>query len=518
MKTRIVSMLLLAVMLMTALPIGVFSLVSFAAEAEKMSEKDYDALYYTEGLEYAYDFYRLNEYWSPNGHGYVIPVGPSDDAAYYDATTGKTFDFTAENNRFEYTIVKTAADGTESVLADTYFGEADASASVAALTAAETEGATYTAVKGSALHKAWARAVDAWVAADKAFLAQFATCTVKGTLLSANNAFGTNTGSNRHNFARSAYASLDNGYVTLLAKGETFKGGGGLQLSQASAGLGTAEIVSELGDAAGKAYILFNNLGLTPTKDTATKTYTITGSYDRVPQLGVIKSASPFPYDKVTTLSYTMKDGAFKLYNGNTLVLDATYTGDAAVGNYLGWNNSSCSTKLYAGRYYLGVLDENARAQNHFADMAKFFRIDASAFADGRGAFSAEAVNAFYAAFGAVNFDSTRDAVQAVYDAAYAVLCASVSPDTPDAPDTPSLTEADYNALYVQSGLAVAFDVMALNGYWGGSTSDNAAGIAFPKSPMLDTAYLHTDGKTYDFTKLYVNEDGVTYPYYVDRP
>ena len=514
MKTRIVSMLLLAVMLMTALPIGVFSLVSFAAEAEKMSEKDYDALYYTEGLQYAYDFYRLNEYWSPNGHGYVIPVGPSDDAAYYDATTGKTFDFTAENNRFEYTIVKTAADGTESVLADTYFGEADASASVAALTAAEAEGATYTAVKGSALHKAWARAVDAWVAADKAFLAQFATCTVKGTLLSANNAFGTNTGSNRHNFARSAYASLDNGYVTLLAKGETFKGGGGLQLSQASAGLGTAEIVSELGDAAGKAYILFNNLGLTPTKDTATKTYTITGSYDRIPQLGVIKSALPFPYDKVTTLSYTMKDGAFKLYNGNTLVLDATYTGDAAVGNYLGWNNSSCSTKLYAGRYYLGVLDENARAQNHFADMAKFFRIDASAFADGRSAFSAEAVNAFYAAFGAVNFDSTRDAVQAVYDAAYAVLCASVSPD---APDTPSLTEADYNALYVQSGLAVAFDVMALNGHWGGSTSDNAAGIAFPKSPMLDTAYLHTDGKTYDFTKLYVNEDGVTYPYYVDR-
>ena len=108
-------------------------------------------------------------------------------------------------------------------------------------------------------------------------------------------------------------------------------------------------------------------------------------------------------------------------------------------------------------------------------------------------------------------------ATYAVYDAAYAVLCASVSPDTPDAPDTPSLTEADYNALYVQSGLAVAFDVMALNGYWGGSTSDNAAGIAFPKSPMLDTAYLHTDGKTYDFTKLYVNEDGVTYPYYVDR-
>ena len=516
MKTRIVSMLLLAVMLMTALPIGVFSLISFAAEAEEMTEKDYDALYYTEGLQYAYDFYRLNEYWSPNGHGYVIPVGPSDDAAYYDATTGKTFDFTAENNRFEYTIVKTAADGTESVLADTYFGEADASARLAELTAAETDGAVYTAVKGSALHKAWARAVDAWVAADKAFLAQFATCTVQGTLLSANNAFGTNTASSRHNFARSAYASLDNGYVTLLAKGETFKGGGGLQLSQASAGLGTAEIVSELGDAAGKAYILFNNLGLTPTKDTATKTYTITGSYDRVPQLGVIKSASPFPYDKVTTLSYTMKDGAFKLYNGNTLVLDATYTGDAAVGNYLGWNNSSCSTKLYAGRYYLGVLDENARAQNHFADMVKFFRIDASAFADGRGTFSAEAINAFYAAFGAVNFDSTRDAVQAVYNAAYAVLCASASPDTPDTP-APSLTEADYNALYVQSGLAVAFDIMALNGYWGKTDSDNAAGIAFPRSPMLDNAYRHTDGKTYDFTKLYVNEDGVTYPYYVDR-
>ena len=251
MKKRIVSMLLLVVMLMTALPLGVFPLISFAEETKEMSEADYNALYVTEGLQYAYDFYKLNEYWSPNGHQYVIPEGPSDDADYYDATTSKTFDFTVANNRFEYTIKKTAADGTESVLADTYFGEADASASVAVLTAAEAEGATYTAVKGSALHKAWARAVDAWVAADKAFLAQFATCTVQGTLLSANNAFGTNAGSNRHDFARSAYGSLENGYVTLLAKGETFKGGGGLQLSQASAGLGTAEIVSELGDAAG---------------------------------------------------------------------------------------------------------------------------------------------------------------------------------------------------------------------------------------------------------------------------
>lgn len=516
MKTRIVSILLLAVMLMTALPIGVFSLVSFAAEAEKMREEDYDALYVTEGLQYAFDFYKLNEYWSPNGHGYVIPVGPSDDAAYYDATTGKTFDFTAENNRFEYTIVKTAADGTETTLTGTYFGEADASAKVAELTAAEADGATYTAVKGTALHKAWARAVDAWSEADKALLGEFATCTAKGTLMSANNGFGTKT-DKRQNFARSAYASLDNGYVTLLPKGSTYTGGGGLQLSQASADLGTAEIVSEIGASAGSGYVLFNNLGLTPTKDTTTKTYTVTGSYDRVPQLDVIKSASPIPYDKVTTLSYTMKDGVYKLYNGNELVLDATYTGDPSNGNYIGWGGKACSTKVYAARYYLGVLDESARAQNHFADMAKFFRIDASGFADRRGAFSAEAVNAFYAAFGAVNFDSTRDAVQAVYDAAYAVLCASVSPDTPDAPDTPSLTEADYNALYVQSGLAVAFDVMALNSYWGKTDSDNAAGIAFPKSPMLDNAYTHTDGKTYDFTKLYVNGDGVTYPYYVDR-
>ena len=105
-----------------------------------MREEDYDALYVTEGLQYAFDFYKLNEYWSPNGHDYVIPEGPSDDTDYYDDDKKKTFDFTVANNRFEYTIKKTEADGTETTRPDTYFGEADANAKVAELT--EADGAT----------------------------------------------------------------------------------------------------------------------------------------------------------------------------------------------------------------------------------------------------------------------------------------------------------------------------------------------------------------------------------------
>ena len=82
------------------------------------------------------------------------------------------------------------------------------------------------------------------------------------------------------------------------------------------------------------------------------------------------------------------------------------------------------------------------------------------------------------------------------------------------APAAPVYNEDDYNAFYVNNGLILGFDVMALNTYWGEAVNARAE---YPESPMYNNAYVYTDGVTYDFTKLYVDENGVEYPYYVDR-
>ena len=69
MKKRILSMLLLVAMLVTALPL--FALPTFAGTEEgtekeaTFEEKDYNALYVTEGLVMAADFFKMNEYWNP---------------------------------------------------------------------------------------------------------------------------------------------------------------------------------------------------------------------------------------------------------------------------------------------------------------------------------------------------------------------------------------------------------------------------------------------------------------------
>lgn len=60
MKKRLLSALLAAVMLLLACPAISFSV---AAEPEEYEAEDYDALYVTSGLQLAVDFFKTNEYW-----------------------------------------------------------------------------------------------------------------------------------------------------------------------------------------------------------------------------------------------------------------------------------------------------------------------------------------------------------------------------------------------------------------------------------------------------------------------
>ncbi len=69
MKKRVLSMLLLVAMVMTAVPLFAFTALAedaSAGEAEKpsFSAEDYNALYVQDGLVDAYDFFILNKYWA----------------------------------------------------------------------------------------------------------------------------------------------------------------------------------------------------------------------------------------------------------------------------------------------------------------------------------------------------------------------------------------------------------------------------------------------------------------------
>ncbi len=77
MKKRILSLLLLLCMAVTALPLVAFP--AMAAEEEKVyKEADYNALYVQDGLLFAMDLYKNNPFWNPTGEGFSLSA-----ASYY---------------------------------------------------------------------------------------------------------------------------------------------------------------------------------------------------------------------------------------------------------------------------------------------------------------------------------------------------------------------------------------------------------------------------------------------------
>ena len=103
------------------------------------------------------------------------------------------------------------------------------------------------------------------------------------------------------------------------------------------------------------------------------------------------------------------QDGTEVFSEDNLAFLNNTF-GNAT--NMHHWSNSYGS--MYALRYYTGILTDEEAAQNHFADLAKFFRLDLSVYynmsADERAVFHAALVN--------VPLDASRDEVVAACAAA----------------------------------------------------------------------------------------------------
>ena len=86
MKKRLLSLLLLVAMLVTAVPLA--ALAVFAADpmpqaAPEFTEEDYNALYKQEGLIYAFDVMVTNAHWNGSYKG-TFPTTIYEDPAYAD--------------------------------------------------------------------------------------------------------------------------------------------------------------------------------------------------------------------------------------------------------------------------------------------------------------------------------------------------------------------------------------------------------------------------------------------------
>ncbi len=72
MKKRILSLLLLLAMAVTALPLVAFPAVAAEEEEKVYTLEDYNGLYVQDGLHFAMDLYKNNVFWNPTGEGFSL--------------------------------------------------------------------------------------------------------------------------------------------------------------------------------------------------------------------------------------------------------------------------------------------------------------------------------------------------------------------------------------------------------------------------------------------------------------
>ena len=395
------------------------------------ADYDYDSLYVQDGLIFAMDFFKTNAYWNTDGTEYIVPQGPSDMTAYeYE---GKTYNFKeVATDRLCYRLVKDKKYLTD----DEYATQAEAEAALAAL-----EDSTDVTVLEAAT-AAFRKATDEWAAADKAFLAGFTTYAAAGKdnysiyAFSYVPAFGPDK--NTQYSLASLYVEktmsvfdMGAGYVTLHNRHHS---SGGLQFSNLKyfdTPVSTQQMVITLGKDAKNVFTIFGDL-----RPNLKSNYDGTAQIDKLNNgsksfvIGTdaggnsLGSFSGLPISLNNVLDYTMtmirtdEDNGDRVYatsgNGTLFDVEGNY-GKTALDNtcYIGWSFSAVGAKIYAYRNYTTELTAADRAQNHFADLAKFYRLDLTAF----DSLSDDVKADLYASFAAYELDAAnRDELQAIYN------------------------------------------------------------------------------------------------------
>jgi hypothetical protein len=379
-------------MLVMALPLSVLPSLA-AAEEKTFEEADYNALYVQDGLAFAADFFRTNQYWNPDGAtDYTVPVAPIRRTDHWHDADGDGVK--DEGEVFDFTN-------------------------------ADVQAQAQTA--GTAAKAAYDAAFAAWKTAYTDYIESFMWMpdNNKGFRMTLY------TSTKAEDFAKNMEPifATDAGYVQFF-EGHHTNGGMTFSGSGVATTAATAQLLMEFQDNSFRYKAvpnIFHNIRLQLDKYTHEKTYRINGS-DDLKQSAIIFTA-PQDYNTVIgvetpvslTQSIALADGddtyTLSTQNGNLFSVKADYNKGAATLNattYVGWSASWNDLRVYGYRSYTKVLSEAEIAQNHFADLAKYFKLDLTSLAlltpaDMAGVY--DAVQAF-------NFKSDRAAIAAAVDAA----------------------------------------------------------------------------------------------------
>ena len=463
-----------------------------------MALEDYNALYVQDGYLFGIDFFASNKIWSPNGVA-------ADLGADYAQPAGLTKDDLAV-----YTVTKTLGETVTNVV--TLETEAEANAKLAELTAAETEGATYAIVTAPASNQDALR--NAFLANENAFLAKWVSKQPDGGTIKLLNSTTPLRGT------APAYTNLDqyltnqigvgvlsDGYLQLRASrpADNYLNMTGMPMAGAIA---TSPYVSDamtqqivgVHDAKasnGNPILMFGNARINVRYDQVANGMTFYSVGTNFTPSGTVRPSVSLS-SEATTLTFELRNfksnaltngaGALDIKNGTALLgtVTGSYAGAGANAQTfgIGYGNAT-AMKLYAYRHYTVALSNDDLLQNHFADLAKFFRLNLSGFA----ALDAAEKKAVYASVANLDLTSDRTAVQMAVSSVLTPLARGYYEDMKgdDAKVNAFLDIAADYLLDVSAVLAAKRDVSSV---YETVTADALAGkTAAEAQAILDEAY-----------------------------
>ena len=448
MKRLLPLLLILAMLLSLAAPA-----VAFATEQESttpaypdLTEAEYNGLYVTEGLVFMLDFYKANEYWNTEDIDYTVPIGPSDNSAYL--YKGQTYDLTTEKGSSCWRVIikrsykqnnadKTSYTFYEPTAAVLYNGistptteyAAKADAVAAAAVAKEAidaaidahnaglgEGATkvnkaeYSCEAYYCGNNALIQAHKEWLAADKAYLAQFInpiylptvdaegepTTTLSPITIASYNPAIAAAGNTYYlsTHATTVYSPfvMQNGYLQMR---EHYNSSGGIVFGSVfndavySQNMSMQFITAIANQKAAKSPVLYGDtrLVLEPRAGQLYATKFSSTTFSLPADTAFPTQTAPLYLDQIIDLTYTVTSTApattavastftLRTHTDTVLSVDGTYKKNNTT--YYGWSESATNSKLYAVRNYNAALTSADLLQNHLADLCKFFRLDIS--------------------------------------------------------------------------------------------------------------------------------------------
>ncbi len=432
MKKRLLSLALSALLVLGCLsPLAVPATGSAPAYPE-IGEEAYNALYVQDGLIDAYDFFRLNEFWSDtwaDGEAPTLPPAPGLDSQYDDNRLDSTAPFIivryaksspntinsswgldANGNKAWYDgssglAYSESATGTKKIF--TFTDEATARDVLTGIEGKNEIAYTYAVIrqpKVSSTYKTARTNYATTVENDLKLFAHRGTVGMQVYLpeispISYHDQTGLKQGANVYYVSADAEGTERGGYLQMT---NAFSSQSYLQFT----GLPTAgTIVGEYVMTGGPAttssgadkkcnFLTLSEVVLYKEGDALTRF----DGYNGVKFTGkgdnegcTISSSRLYLKTKAITLAdpnavnvygiHVKRDGgdltAGLWFNGKEIISPATATDSSTTGirSQLGFS-STTEARVYAVRFYEQELDANGYAQNHFADLCKYFRLD----------------------------------------------------------------------------------------------------------------------------------------------